>query len=668
MAFRFSLLWRGLLVWLIVSAGNFLQAHPQIDSLKCELNQQLDPEFRALNLHRLSRLYRSLHPDSALYFGQQALQQYLLLQSSKGILQSRMTLGKIYYQKGLYQKGVAQFLAILAMKAQTSFINKEGDLFNSLATGYKHIGRKDSALYFYLAAIQEAEADEDSLSLARILVNVGSFYQEVGDLSKSQSYLARGIHLLRLQKRDRLLGMAYLNRGVTYFHQQQSDLALHDFSQALGLFKRLNEEQLLLQASGNMALVYVMQRKVHLAEQILHQGIQQELEKEYPDFQILIGFSGALGAALWEQSEYEKAISWYRESLHYCHHIDALRQKSSLAEMLSMAFEKTYQNDSALHYYKQFVQLKDSLFDQVQTRKIAELEDTYEAEKKEQIIQLQAAKMKATQLKLYLSWGIATLLILLAMVGFLALYQRHRRIKAEAEAQRTRVIELLQDKELDWLNAIVEGQEQERQRLGRELHDQMGSNLSALKLNVHHLKQEASLRHHIAHIEQIIDQTVQSVRRLSHSMEGGILKEFGLQQSLKELCQILEAGSPFRIHLDVEDVTSMLSYEVELALYRISQEALTNIVKYAEAHEVYILLHEVEGEISLTIEDDGIGFDWMHISSAKSMGISNMQKRAQKLGGVCTIDSSPGQGTSILTHIPLPGSSPQSFNPEISKL
>ncbi|MEM7373560.1 MAG: ATP-binding protein [Bacteroidota bacterium] len=649
---------RGLLVCILLSAGPALHAKTQIDSLKLELTQNIQPESRALNLHRLSRIYRNHNPDSAMYFGEQALQQYVRLASTSGIIQSKINLGQIYYKKGLYQIGIGHFLSALSFSQQASLSDKERRIFNSLANGYKHIGKRDSALYFYLEAIKGAEMAQDSLELARVLVNTGSFYQENADLAKSYAYLNRGIRLLKRLKQDRMLGVAYLNRGVSYFQHCENASALSDFQHALSVFKRMGEEHLALQVAGNMALVYVTQEKHHLAVQILHPRIEKELRKEYPDFQILIGLGATLGTALLEQQEYQEAIRWYKESLTYSKQMDVLSQECRLAELLSICYEKQQLNDSALFYHKQFLSLKDSLFNQTQSRKIAELEDKYEAEKKEQIIRLQAVEMESTQLKLYLSSGIGTLLLMLTLVIVLALYQRNKRVLAEADAQRTRVVELLQDKELDWLNAVVEGQEQERQRLGRELHDQMGSNLSALKLAIQQLKHidgvEAAP---FSRIEQLLDHTAKEVRRLSHSMEGGVLAEFGLQQAISELCRILEASSPFHIHLEMFGGELSVSYEVELALFRITQEALTNIVKYADASQVFILLNQEENEILLTIEDNGIGFEWMHVPSANSMGISNMQKRAQKIGGATTIESIPGQGTSVLTSIPLNHSS-----------
>lgn len=627
------------------------------DSLTLELNRTHDVSQKADLSYQLSLAYRATDPDSAMKYGLQAHEFYQLNDSIYKLALSHQNLGKIHYAAHRYQTGIRHFLHVMTLQGEDSLLTSSYSILNLLATGYKHIGKTDSALYYYLDALKRSQADQDSLAMARVLVNMGSFYHDLQETERAFQYMNEGIALLGLMDEQLLLGKAYLNRGPAYFQVSEYEKAIRDFESALEIFEEENEAALALQSYGNIAIVAIAQDKIDQAALTLNRCFEIEQNREHPNYRALISYSAMLGGAFVKQKAYAEALPWFRKSMELNRQEDDLHKEAGLLEFLAISFEGLEQYDSALVYEKKFHDMQDSLFNMRQARQIADLEDAYQAEQKDQLIRLQTLEMRETRLQLYLSWGIGLGLLIMASILLYAMVQRYRRSKLEIDVQRGHVVELLKEKEMSWLDTLMEGQEIERVRMARELHDRLGSKLSTAKLYVNQLKHHTSshqtaITAQLLQTETLIDETVQEVRNISHQIEAGILTEFGLKMALRDLCTTLQSTGVFEVYLDIFEEAETLDPKLELGLFRITQEALNNAVKYASASQVFISLNRDAQGISLIIEDDGVGFNLWE-TSANSMGLRNMQARAQKMDGELLIESQKGAGTSIIANVPL---------------
>ena len=211
------------------------------------------------------------------------------------------------------------------------------------------------------------------------------------------------------------------------------------------------------------------------------------------------------------------------------------------------------------------------------------------------------------------------------------------------------------------LEYLVSAQEEERSRLARELHDGAGQMLTSLLVSIKTLEKKAEsgqLRDGLASALDLVASTVEQVRDLSYRLRPASLEEFGLPVALDTLVQelIVEAGLKVQCHADLDD--TQLTREAEVTLYRIAQEALTNVVRHAHAQRVDINLSRSSEGILLHIEDDGCGFSPYEPSAKpgqRHMGLISMQERAEIIGGKLILYSAPGQGTSLHVTIPLIG-------------
>jgi signal transduction histidine kinase len=253
-------------------------------------------------------------------------------------------------------------------------------------------------------------------------------------------------------------------------------------------------------------------------------------------------------------------------------------------------------------------------------------------------------------------------ILVIAYANSAPLTQQHRQLlcgicnQLGMTIQNSQLWEQLKHKEqlrAQLLNKVVSAQEEERQRISRELHDETGQALTSLLVQLKILERSGNLtevRTQVEHIRQVVARTLQEVRRLAADLRPSALDDLGLIPALEGY--IYNYASKTGIHVDfeahgVEDIR--LLYDVEIVLYRVIQESLTNIARHASATEATVTIRREQDRIDLSIRDNGCGFDTANVFNGgdRGLGILGMQERIQLLGGRFECDSAPGAGTRI---------------------
>jgi signal transduction histidine kinase len=207
----------------------------------------------------------------------------------------------------------------------------------------------------------------------------------------------------------------------------------------------------------------------------------------------------------------------------------------------------------------------------------------------------------------------------------------------------------------DALRRVVAGQEVERRRLARELHDETGQALTSILLGLRAVDEAGSgeeVTKAVGDLRELVVATLQDVRRLAVQLRPKALDDFGLVPALQRLVQTFSESSGINVDLESRLAETRLPSEVETTLYRIVQEALTNVVKHAEATNVSILLMRRDGSMTAVIEDNGRGFEPDAVR-ADSLGLDGIRERAELHDGRLTIETSPGTGTTLVVEVPL---------------
>jgi signal transduction histidine kinase/HAMP domain-containing protein len=217
---------------------------------------------------------------------------------------------------------------------------------------------------------------------------------------------------------------------------------------------------------------------------------------------------------------------------------------------------------------------------------------------------------------------------------------------------------------------LMEAQEAERRHVARELHDQIGQTLTVIKINLQamqRLSSPAPFGPYLTESVETVDRALQKIHELSLDLRPTLLDDLGLAAAVESYVERLSERAKFREHCLVEPPEISAPPDLEIACFRLAQEALTNVVRHAHAENVWIDLRERDSELRLTVSDDGVGFDLRSVlqegEEDGQLGLMGMQERVALLGGEMEIDSGPGRGTEIRVRLPLASSSQTDLGP-----
>jgi signal transduction histidine kinase len=222
----------------------------------------------------------------------------------------------------------------------------------------------------------------------------------------------------------------------------------------------------------------------------------------------------------------------------------------------------------------------------------------------------------------------------------------------EKDAETTRRLQLLSGR-------LISAQEEERRRVARELHDQLGQELTVLRLNLEALRTRSAerpdLHDHIKGLETIARQLDRDVDFLVWELRPTALDDFGLRAALARLTQNWSKLSGIAVELhSIGSESERLPAQIETTLFRVAQEALNNIAKHARASRVDVILERRSNQVSLIVEDNGVGFDPVdEKASEERMGLAGMRERVVLVGGTISVESTPDKGTGIFVRVPL---------------
>lgn len=300
---------------------------------------------------------------------------------------------------------------------------------------------------------------------------------------------------------------------------------------------------------------------------------------------------------------------------------------------------------TSLKYFEQYTSLKDSIFNEKNVRNFTKISMQYEFDKKEAEQELVLAAKNRQRNRL---------IAISAVLGFLAFlltvfYRKRLRYQNTIASQKQalnhqEIIKLQQENRITAINSMVDGQEKERARIAKDLHDGLGGLLSSVKS--HFLAtQESNENKTIEKTEKLIDEACSEVRRISHNMMPHALVMSGLEDGLKDIAERLEVAN-YEVTLEINKLPN-LNATKEVMVYRLVQEIISNIKKHAEAKSIFIQLYSQADTIYLTVEDDGKGFDIEKAKTQKGLGLNNIESRVAYLNGTIDWDTKLGVGTTV---------------------
>lgn len=624
-----------------------------------EVAQTLQDDPKVLEaLFELGYLYkRTGNPDSATILIKMAIELGRQLPPGKTLAKSILQFGVLLRDQGKIDSAIACYGDALDIYRALGDSTGIAKVYNSFGIIYKIKGVYDSAAYFYLEAITIHENSDEPDRVTGPMINLGKVYLMLGDYENARKYLLKSVEYATANDKLGHLIIAYTNLGMLEYEEKNFEKALEYYNLALPICDQIHDLASAANLLNNIGNIYFEQLDDYQkAYQHYNRAlsIHRELDRPYGMLVNLMNI-----AVIHEQwGNYTRALMINDSCLKLAVELgESGFRKQIYNNMFSVYYnQKDYKK--ALEYHILYQELNDSLFSLDKAEAIAVLTLRYEEEKYQaRILQLENENLKqevdlrqrTIQRNLYLTSGSGLVLIL----GFLILFYRQKNQKDRIIASQ-RILQLEEEKNLLAARSIVEGQEEERKRIAKELHDGLGVLLSSAKMHFNTIRvSQPENKNLIDRATKILEQATGDVRRISHNMMPGLLTKYGFYEALLDLFEQLDDIEGLHAVLEIEGSRSRLPETMEIMLYRIAQEMVNNTLKHAKANNILLKIHVIPGAINGAYTDDGIGFDPGATLTKKSIGLTSIHSRIRYLNGEVYIKSAPGAGVTYKFEIPV---------------
>lgn len=366
----------------------------------------------------------------------------------------------------------------------------------------------------------------------------------------------------------------------------------------------------------------------------------------------LIGLMN-LGQAYSLANETSKAIYYLNSALELGKEKEVVIQLDDVYKSLSDAYAQQGDYEKSLASYKKYILYRDSSINERNNKNISELEIKYQTSQKEKALsqqQLQISKkeVQLQQSKQVTTYSIAATLIAILGVSLVYLHYRNNRRLHKQQLQS-----IQQEKELQLLQAAMEGEEKERSRIAKDLHDGVAGMLAAAKMQLSSLSLKNSTLAETKEFSQavkLLDDSCHEVRITSHNLMPEILMQYGLDEAIRRFCNNISNDHVLQVQYASYGEIGRFVISFELTVYRIVQELLNNIVKHSKATTASVQLSLQNDFLSITIEDNGVGFD-KNGTHQNGTGLNSLKRRLQVMNGTLEIDAQQEQGVTAFIGI-----------------
>jgi two-component system NarL family sensor kinase len=629
-----------------------------IDSLEKQLTTTIPDSVRALSLMRLAINYEGT--DTA-----KAAQTYKAAISFAVTNKLYYAAGRIYDNQSVLLIAGGHYAAARASLDSAMYYldnSHHPDAFfrkSSVYNGLSNVARFENdykkSIAYQLDNAGILEKMDKPTHLLTCYMNLSSLYKEMNEFLKQEEYGKKSLSIARktgikehyfksyillvfsltmqneYEKAKTYLDSAeiyytdtepydilvshHLIAGLLYMNLKMLDAAKESFTKSLALAEKNSAVFSSIQSRMQLARVLTLQKKFSEAEPILL-SLLPEIKATNEAAQFIIVY-----------------------------------------DYLSRLYEESGNYKSALKYYKEYKEISDSVSSEQNKQYASGLEVKYETTKKESRIKQLEVEQQLHKLSIrqkntlnYVLIGSAVTLLIISLLSY-------RTYKQKQKLQQQRIGDLEKERHLTATEAVLKGEEQERTRLAKDLHDGLGGMLSGIKYSFQTVKGNLIMtpdnQRAFERSMDMLDSSIKEMRRVAHYMMPEALEKFGLDIALKDFCNdINQSGALQVIYQSIGIEHAGIEQTTAITIYRIVQELINNTMKHAAAKSAIVQVSKTNDSIiSITVEDDGKGFDPIIIQQAKGIGWSNIQSRVSYLKGKLDVRSEAGKGTSV--HIEL---------------
>jgi len=548
--------------------------------------------------------------DESLKLGQRALAVSQKLNSNLDIAHAYSSIGLVYVNMSYYQLALENYFKAMDLYQALNESKAICRLYSRISGCYYPLKLYKKSLEYEEKQFDCALASKDTTRILSFYFNAGLCLKEMGDFEKAFSYYQQATELNKVQK-DKIMDC-------------RLKYALAAVMNALGNYQR--------------------------AIQYAEEGIS--ISKT-------MNFESGVAINMAEMGRSYMKLGKFREARDLLKQSVDLALKNNLGEELQLALDPIRFVEAALgnfsaseEYDKLFRKLNDSIFNLQSSNSLQELESKYQAEKKEiEINRLQSEK-KVQDLSLQKKNIINIILVGSALIILIISLLTYRNYRQKQKLQQQRIIELETEKQLMATEAVLKGEEQERSRLAKDLHDGLGGILSGIKYAFQSMKGSLVMtpENHLSFEKglDMLDSSMKEMRRVAHNLMPEALVKFGLDTALKDFCNEINQSGVIKLNYQSFNLeNASIEQTTAITIYRIVQELINNTIKHAGASTAIIQITKNGNHITVTAEDDGKGFDTVILKQSKGIGWSSIQNRVEFLKGKIDVQSGLGKGTSV---------------------
>ncbi len=610
-----------------------------IDSLLNTLPKQQGKD-RIKTLIELCVEFHFKNADSARIFGLEALQSARELKSKELEVDALHNLGVAHEAQGNYEEALKLELQALDIRKMIGDELKMANTLNNIGIIYDEQGDYKLALEYYYNARRIYERLKDKGKIAMVLTNIGIVLKAQGDYRKVVGYYQQAMTIYHELGKKFGEAACHANLGAVYFNLAKYDSALYYSLMAEKEFTEQNIQQFLPTTLINAGVAYdKLNQREKAKDYFLRAKKLDEVFDNKKDLAIVLIH---LAKIYKDEGDFVKASLTASSALQIAKKINAQQEVMDARFALSNIYLLKKDFASAYVEYKEYVNVKDTLFRQERSKQIAEIQTKFETEKKEGEIKFlkQENDLKDARLNQNKLLIISLAGVLLGGVALGFMYRTRIQLKQQAELEATRAS--LRESQLQ---AVIGSQEEERKRFAADLHDGLGQMISAVRLG---LSKENVEKSSINHALTLLNDMNGEIRDIAFNLMPQVLMKSGLDEALKEFAARINRSGGVTIHVQTYNLRSDLPSEHRIALYRISQEWVNNVIKYSGATSISIQVVQHPEELVLTIEDNGKGFSAERLTRSQGNGWKNINSRLHLIKGTIEIDSQEGRANTTV--------------------
>ncbi len=618
------------------------------DSLLKLLPLAKEDTARVMLLLEIADLYETNNQDSSIYFLEQSKRLSTSLKFTKGLYTYYNQSAIVSFTKGDYAIAAEQHKEALNYARQLKDSSRVIAILGNMAIVYSYLGDFQKQLEYSLQVRKASEETGDSAKLSGIYHGLANAYINLKQYRRSADFalLSLRIHT-EFKKRNDYINRVYATLAQDYEGMKMTDSALFYYEKAKQESVLLNDKYAEGIIYGYLSNLYAANNQFEKMQKSAEKSL--ELARELQSRQMVASSLYDLAYANFLNGNNAKAKKGIYEALEIASN-DSLRDElRNIYLVLSYIAARDGDFETSMMAKKKTDSLQEAVLNEQVVKSTTELEKKYESEKKDKQIKLQQAQLQRRRIFSYIL--IASVFVIL-VISFLI----SRNYKQKQRLQRQRISELEKEKQLASAEAVLKGEEQERTRLAKDLHDGLGGIMSGIKYSLQTMKRNlvmtAENQQAYERSMDMLDSSINEMRRVAHNLMPEVLVKYGLDTALNEFCSDVNQSGALQVSYQSIGMDKLqIDQTPAITIYRIVQELINNTMKHAAAKTAIVQVSNTNSMITVTVEDDGKGFDPDILRLAKGIGWSNIKSRLGYLGGKLDVRSEPGKGTSV--HIEL---------------